>query len=85
MSKEDKTPKAAITAKVVVTRHHATPEGSAPEQVVVDLAADYEGNRNQAWSVYTPRLNMTMVVKPEVAEHFQAGKSFTLTFTPDED
>lgn len=55
------------------------------DQVSLSFYADYNDERNKEWSKYTPALSVSMTVIPEVAEHFEVGKNYTLTFTPDED
>ena len=76
-----------VTAKIKVT-------GKTPfkirkdgedvlDQVGLGFNADYDDGRNKEWSKYTPAISVTMTVKPEVAEHFEMGQAFTLTFTPD--
>lgn len=70
----------AITAKV---RCNSSTEIN--EQVQYVFAADYMTDDGKAvnaeWAKYTPVLNLTIVVKPEVA--FEVGQSYTLTFEPD--
>lgn len=68
-----------ITAKV---RCNASNE--ANEQVLYTFAADYLSDEGKAingeWAKYTPALNLTITVKPEVT--FEVGQSYTLTFEP---
>lgn len=70
----------AITAKVRCassTQHN--------EQVAYVFSADYLSDDGKAinaeWAKYTPALNLTITVKPEVT--FEVGASYTLTFEPD--
>lgn len=46
---------------------------------------DYQDGRNKEWASATPALSLTMTVKGDVAEHFEVGTAYTLTFEPDED
>ena len=50
------------------------------DQIGLNFYADYEDGRNKAWAKYTPAISVTMTVKPEVAEWFNEGESFTLAF-----
>ena len=65
-----------ITAKVKVFK-----SPSHNEDVRLDFAGDYSDGRNREWSSATPLINLTMYVKPEVAEKFEHGSAYTLTFT----
>lgn len=69
-----------ITAKAKVTSKTPNTEG----QMNLNFGADYSDDRNKEWAKYTPILNVTMVVLDSVAENFELGQSFTLTFTPSE-
>ncbi len=55
------------------------------EQVQYVFAADYLSEDGKAinaeWARYTPALNLTITVKPEVV--FEPGQSYTLTFAPE--
>jgi len=64
-----------ITAKV---KAYKSP--SHNEDVRLDFVGDYSDSRNQAWATATPVINLTMYVKPEVAEKIDHGGSYTLTF-----
>lgn len=66
----------SVTAKVKVTSR----EDAGNEQVALSFHADYEDGRNKEWSKYTPALSLSMTVKSEVAERFELGQAFTLTF-----
>jgi hypothetical protein len=50
------------------------------EQVALSFSADYNDERNKAWSKYTPGLSVTMYVTEEVAEGFEQGGRYLLTF-----
>lgn len=69
-----------ITAKVKCT--HAE---QVSDQVALRFEPDYADGRNAEWAKYTPALSLSMNVKPEVADGvFEVGRSYTLTFTPEE-
>lgn len=74
-----------VTAKVVVTSKQIAGEGTQYEQVSLGFMPDYADGRNKAWAVATPSLSLNMTVKPEVAEHFRQGDTYTLTFSPNAD
>ena len=74
-----------VTAKVVVNTKETRSEGTEYEQVYLGFGADYADGRNKDWAVATPSLTVAMTVKPEVAEHFQQGQTYTLVFRPNED
>jgi hypothetical protein len=66
-----------ITAKVkLMTRDQHVAGG----QVSLTFVADYQDDRNKAWAEATPALSVSMTVKADVAEEFQQGDAFTLTF-----
>lgn len=67
----------ATTAKIVCTGKTPAVDG---EQVQLNFQPDYEDGRNKEWARYTPALSLVMSVKPEVAEQFEQGQRFTLTF-----
>jgi hypothetical protein len=73
-----------ITAKVKLGNKVVQAEGTEHEQVQLVFAADYADGRNKEWSRYTPSLSLTMSVLPEVAERFEQGAAYTLTFEPNE-
>jgi hypothetical protein len=69
------------TAKVTVARK----EDAGDDQTQLTFSADYADGRNKEWAKYTPYLQVVMVVKNSVAEHFEVGGRFILTFEPEED
>ena len=42
--------------------------------------ADYGDERNRAWAKYTPALSLSMTVTDAVAEQFEQGGRYLLTF-----
>jgi hypothetical protein len=72
-----------ITAKVMLAtvQRHAGQNGQAQ----LTFQADYNDGRNKEWSVYTPSLTINMSVKDAVADKFELGGAYTLTFTPSEE
>ncbi|RKN38440.1 hypothetical protein [Micromonospora endolithica] len=71
-----------ITAKIVCQSKQETGEGD-DRQVTVTFAPDYHDGRNKEWARWTPGLSLTMGLKGEVADRFDVGQAFTLTFTPE--
>lgn len=72
-----------VTAKVVLQSKMPQAPGTNYEYVKLDFVPDYADGRNKEWSVATPTLNLSMSVKPEVAELFTPGQAFTLVFEPE--
>jgi hypothetical protein len=73
-----------VTAKISCTRKTEQGEG-AERQVQVDFLPDYNDGRNKEWSLYTPALSLSMTLKGAVADHFEPGQHYTLTFEPSND
>lgn len=68
-----------VTAKVRVSSKEQASGG-----VQVTFSPDYSDGRNKEWAVATPALSLVMTVKPEVADHFESGGAYTLTFEKSE-
>jgi len=68
-----------VTAKIQCQSKQASGDGDA-RQVVVTFVPDYADGRNKEWSLYTPALSLSMTLKGGVADRFEAGKGYTLTF-----
>lgn len=69
----------SVTAKIKVT-------GKTPisdNQTTLIFGVDYSDDRNKEWARFTPILNLSLVVLDSVAEQFDLGQPFTLTFTPE--
>lgn len=49
-------------------------------QTTLNFYADYNDERNKAWSKYTPGLSVNMLVIDSVAEQFDQGGRYVLTF-----
>lgn len=79
----------AITAKVKLYGKDEKLSNSTSDSketgVVLSFNANYANGANKEWAKYTPALNFTMTVKPEIAARFEIGGNYTVTFTPDED
>lgn len=72
-----------ITAKVYCSNKIEEGEGDS-RMVSTQFHADYADDRNKEWSKYTPSLSLTMGLKGAVADEFEVGKSYMLTFTPED-
>ena len=70
-----------VTAKIKCTRHEEVPD----DQVALEFQPDYNDGRNKEWAKYTPGLSLSMTVKGEVAEQFQLGEAYTLSFSKNDD
>ena len=66
-----------VTAKVKVTLKENNPNSGSTR---LAFGADYADDRNKEWSEFTPSISLNMSVKDSVAEHFDLGQAFTLTF-----
>lgn len=72
-----------ITAKIVC-QHKAEAGEGEDRTVTVSFQADYADGRNKEWARWTPGLSLTMGLKGAVADRFEIGKAYLLTFTPEE-
>jgi hypothetical protein len=70
-----------ITAKIVCNSKLIT-GGGEHRQAVVKFSANVTPE-NKEWSPYTPALQLEMTLKGNVADRFEPGRSYTLTFEPD--
>ncbi|MFE9834091.1 hypothetical protein ACFYP4_02910 [Streptomyces sp. NPDC005551] len=71
-----------ITAKALVTDKRQWGEGE-DRGATIGFGVDYADDRNREWAYYTPSLSVQMSVRGDVADHFEIGQPFTLTFTPE--
>lgn len=69
-----------VTAKVICNSKLIT-DGGERRQAVVKFTAD-ASTENKAWSLYTPALQLEMTLRGDVADHFEPGQAYTLTFDP---
>ncbi|CRK59088.1 hypothetical protein [Alloactinosynnema sp. L-07] len=69
-----------ITAKVICQSKQAHGE----DEVSLTFQADYEDGRNKEWAKYTPSMSISTTMRGSVGDHFEPGKSYLLTFTPEE-
>jgi hypothetical protein len=65
----------AVTAKVKVSSRTVM-----DDEVQLGFMADYDDGRNREWAKFTPGMSITTRMKKEVAEYFQLGDSFVLSF-----
>ncbi|GAA0528901.1 hypothetical protein GCM10010172_06900 [Paractinoplanes ferrugineus] len=72
-----------VTAKVTCQHKNESGDGEQ-RQVIVTFVPDYADGRNKEWSLYTPSLSLSMTLKGAVADQFEAGKAYTLTFEPED-
>jgi hypothetical protein len=57
-----------------------TKQDAGNGQTSLFFAADYNDERNKEWSKYTPALGVNMTVLDSVAERFEQGARYLLTF-----
>jgi hypothetical protein len=67
-----------VTAKVACTSKQPAWEGASS----LSFSPDYADGRNAEWAAATPSLSPTMTVKGDVADAFELGAKYTLTFEP---
>lgn len=69
-----------VTAKVACNSKFITGAGEH-RQAVVKFSADMS-LENKEWALYTPALTLEMTLRGDVADRFEPGQAFTLTFEP---
>lgn len=72
-----------ITAKAKLGSKYETSNGD----FVLNFYPDYYGDKkevNKAWATASPSLSFMLTVIPPVAEKFEQGASYTVTFTPED-
>lgn len=50
------------------------------DQVQLTFGPDYLSRRNRDWAKYIPALSLSLLVVPSIAERFEPGAGYTLTF-----
>lgn len=70
-----------ITAKIKCTSKETSFDAEA---ATLYFAPDYEDGRNTEWAAATPALSLCMTVKGAIADRFEVGTPYTLTFTETE-
>lgn len=71
-----------VTAKVVLQGKQST--GANGEEKYLSFVPDYADGRNREWARATPSLSLAMTVKNDVADRFEVGAGYTLTFERDD-
>lgn len=69
-----------ITAKIFCVSKTFYGSPQTKDTVRLEFQADYSDGRNKEWAQATPHLNLSMTVKGEVSDRFEAGKTYTLQF-----
>lgn len=72
-----------ITAKIQLQSKGEFAGGDG--QKLLTFSPDYNDGRNKEWAKYTPGLTLTMSVLDSVAERFELGGKYTLTFEPSDE
>lgn len=63
-----------------ITTLYSKEENPDNEQTALFFNADYADPRNREWARFTPALSLGMTVLNSVAENFESGKRYLLTF-----
>lgn len=71
------------TAKVILNSKLESGVGEN-RQVQAGFSANYAGGANSEWAIYTPSLALQMNLKGAVADQFEIGQEYTLTFEKSE-
>lgn len=71
----------AITAKMQLSEMGHSADG----QTRLTFVVDYADGRNKEWAKYTPGGKIDLAVKREVADQFELGAGYTVTFEPSDD
>jgi hypothetical protein len=71
-----------ITAKVVCNLKQEFTYGTE-RQATVGFCPDYQDGRNKDWAAATPSLELRMLLRGDVADRFEPGRAYTLTFEPE--
>jgi len=71
-----------VTAKIVCNSMLITGAGDH-RQAVVKFSANVTPE-NAEWAKYTPHLQLDMTLNGTVADRFEPGQAYTLTFEPSE-
>lgn len=72
-----------ITAKIFCHAKLETGEGD-DRQVNVSFLPDYNDGRNKQWARWTPALSLSMGLRGAVADQFEVGRAYALTFEPED-
>lgn len=72
-----------ITAKIICHTKQETGEGD-DRQADVLFVPDYNDGRNKEWARWTPGLSLSMGLRGSVADQFEVGRAYTLTFEPED-
>lgn len=73
-----------ITARVTCTGKQS-PGWGGPGSATLMFTPDYRDDRNKAWAAASPNLSVTMTVNGDVADQFETGWNYELTFQRHDD
>ncbi len=74
-----------ITAKIKCVMKVDENVGTEHAYSRLSFSPDYEDGRNAEWAAATPTLSLSMNLRGDVADRFESGKRYTLTFEPSAD
>lgn len=69
-----------MSKKIGAVAKVATKEPIGDGQTRLTFQADYNDERNKEWAKYTPAFAVQMNVLDEVAENFEQGETYLVTF-----
>lgn len=72
-----------ITAKVACNLKQEY-SGGGDRYVTVGFMPDYADDRNKEWAYRTPSLQLQMTLRGDVADKFEPGWKYTLSFVRDD-
>lgn len=73
-----------ITARVTCTSKQV-PGWGGEGSATLHFTPDYQADRNKEWAAATPNLSVTITVNGTVADQFERGWNYELTFTRHDD
>lgn len=69
-----------VTAKIKCTSKGSESGEGEDRTVLVSFGPDYADGANAEWARWTPGLSLSMGLRGAVADRFEVGKAYTLTF-----
>lgn len=69
----------------VTAKAQLNTKGDGTQAATLSFGPDYQDGRNAEWAAATPSLSINMTVKGDVADFFEQGGKYTVTFERTED
>jgi hypothetical protein len=73
-----------MTNITAVAKLYTKQPQTGSDQTLLAFNADYNDERNKAWSQFTPAFNVSMTVLNSVAENFELNANYLVTFEKQE-